>query len=236
VIRALSENQGLIDFGLVPRALLGLLALLCGNGYIVGINQVRKRTSRRERKGRPQTVSPLRCAWILTLASPRACQQIYDISIDKVNKPFLPVASGEMTVKFAWIAVRAVTALARAPPSPARRTSQRAKPAPSCSQVLALAVGGASIVATNFGQLITARSSHAHAQSPTRTPTPAVRFLPRLTPSGARAGAIRVWPVSGHALQRASFPPEGARKTACASRQCADGSASCRSASRCRHS
>ena len=41
VIRALSENPALIDFGLVPRALLGLLALLCGNGYIVGINQVR---------------------------------------------------------------------------------------------------------------------------------------------------------------------------------------------------
>ena len=45
VIRALSENPALIDFGLVPRALLGLLALLCGNGYIVGINQVR--TARR---------------------------------------------------------------------------------------------------------------------------------------------------------------------------------------------
>ena len=42
VIRALSENPALIDFGLVPRALLGLLALLCGNGYIVGINQVRR--------------------------------------------------------------------------------------------------------------------------------------------------------------------------------------------------
>ena len=32
--------------------------------------------------------------------------QIYDISIDKINKPFLPVASGEMSLKFAWIAVR----------------------------------------------------------------------------------------------------------------------------------
>ena len=32
--------------------------------------------------------------------------QIYDISIDKVNKPFLPVASGEMSVQFAWVAVR----------------------------------------------------------------------------------------------------------------------------------
>jgi homogentisate solanesyltransferase len=33
-------------------------------------------------------------------------RQIYDISIDKVNKPFLPVASGEMSVQFAWVAVR----------------------------------------------------------------------------------------------------------------------------------
>jgi 4-hydroxybenzoate polyprenyltransferase len=38
---------------------MGLLALLCGNGYIVGINQ------------------------------------IYDVDIDAVNKPFLPVAAGE---------------------------------------------------------------------------------------------------------------------------------------------
>ena len=41
VFRALSENPGAIDFSLVPRAILGLVALLCGNGYIVGINQVR---------------------------------------------------------------------------------------------------------------------------------------------------------------------------------------------------
>ena len=48
-----------IDWGLLPRALLGVLCLLCGNGYIVGINQ------------------------------------IYDVDIDTVNKPFLPVAAGE---------------------------------------------------------------------------------------------------------------------------------------------
>lgn len=47
-----------IDWGLLPRALLGVLALLCGNGYIVGINQ------------------------------------IYDVDIDTVNKPFLPIAAG----------------------------------------------------------------------------------------------------------------------------------------------
>ena len=79
----------MISMHLVPRALLGLLALLMGNGYIVGINQ------------------------------------IYDVDIDKVNKPFLPVASGELSVFAAW-AFCAVTAL-----------------------------GGAAIVATNFGALIT---------------------------------------------------------------------------------
>jgi hypothetical protein len=49
VIRALSANPELVDFALVPRALLGLLALLCGNGYIVGINQARRSAAQRER-------------------------------------------------------------------------------------------------------------------------------------------------------------------------------------------
>jgi homogentisate solanesyltransferase len=53
----------------VPRAVIGCLALLLGNVFIVGINQ------------------------------------IYDQSIDKVNKPFLPVASGEMSTRTAWVAV-----------------------------------------------------------------------------------------------------------------------------------
>ena len=57
----------LIDWALLPRALLGVLALLCGNGYIVGINQ------------------------------------IYDVEIDAINKPFLPVASGELSKAAAWI-------------------------------------------------------------------------------------------------------------------------------------
>ena len=47
-----------LDWGQLPRALLGVLALLCGNGFIVGINQV------------------------------------YDVDIDTVNKPFLPIAAG----------------------------------------------------------------------------------------------------------------------------------------------
>lgn len=35
----------LIDWGLLPRAALGVLALVCGNGFIVGINQVRHRSA-----------------------------------------------------------------------------------------------------------------------------------------------------------------------------------------------
>jgi len=54
---------------LLPRAFLGMLALLLGNAFIVGINQ------------------------------------IFDEDIDKLNKPFLPVASGEMSKKFAWTTV-----------------------------------------------------------------------------------------------------------------------------------
>ena len=66
-IRALIESPGAINWMLVPRALLGVLCLLCGNGFIVGINQ------------------------------------IYDTSIDKMNKPFLPVASGEISKNMAWL-------------------------------------------------------------------------------------------------------------------------------------
>ena len=56
--RALLESPQLVDWTLLPKAIIGVVALLCGNGYIVGINQ------------------------------------IYDVDIDIVNKPFLPIASG----------------------------------------------------------------------------------------------------------------------------------------------
>jgi len=88
--RALLETPALIDWGLLPKALMGLLALLCGNGYIVGINQ------------------------------------IYDVDIDKVNKPFLPVAAGELSPGLAWVLC------------------------------MLLATCGAAIVALNFGSLISA--------------------------------------------------------------------------------
>lgn len=54
---------------MLPKAFIGMIALLMGNAFIVGINQ------------------------------------IYDVQIDKMNKPFLPVASGEMSKKFAWVCV-----------------------------------------------------------------------------------------------------------------------------------
>lgn len=89
VTRALLENPSLINWLLLPKALRGLLALLCGNGFIVGINQ------------------------------------IYDHGIDKVNKPFLPIAAGDLSVPAAW------------------------------ALVAGLATLGIGIVATNFGPLIT---------------------------------------------------------------------------------
>uniref|UniRef100_A0ACD5TEF0 Uncharacterized protein n=1 Tax=Avena sativa TaxID=4498 RepID=A0ACD5TEF0_AVESA len=89
VARALIENPQLIDWRLVFKALYGLVALICGNGYIVGINQ------------------------------------IYDIGIDKVNKPYLPIAAGDLSVQSAWLLV------------------------------VAFAVVGFSIVVSNFGSFIT---------------------------------------------------------------------------------
>lgn len=90
VTRALIENPNLIRWSLLLKALSGLLALICGNGYIVGINQ------------------------------------IYDIGIDKVNKPYLPIAAGDLSVKSAWFLV------------------------------LFLAVAGVLIVGVNFGPFISA--------------------------------------------------------------------------------
>lgn len=89
VARALIENPNLIRWSLVLKAVSGLVALICGNGYIVGINQ------------------------------------IYDIGIDKVNKPYLPIAAGDLSVGSAWVLV------------------------------LIFAVTGFSIVASNFGSFIT---------------------------------------------------------------------------------
>ncbi|PKI32808.1 hypothetical protein CRG98_046801 [Punica granatum] len=69
VARALIENSHLIKWSLLFKAFSGLFALICGNGYIVGINQ------------------------------------IYDIGIDRVNKPYLPVAAGDLSIQTAWLLV-----------------------------------------------------------------------------------------------------------------------------------
>ncbi|KAJ8527543.1 hypothetical protein K7X08_014994 [Anisodus acutangulus] len=89
VTRVLIENPYLIRRSLVLKAFSGLIALICGNGYIVGINQ------------------------------------IYDIGIDKVNKPYLPIAAGDLSVQSAWFLV------------------------------LLFAVAGLLIVGMNFGPFIT---------------------------------------------------------------------------------
>ena len=77
VTRALIENPDKITLKLLPRALIGLFALLCGNAYIVGINQ------------------------------------IYDVKIDEVNKPFLPIAAKLMTSNRAWQLITACIVLGK---------------------------------------------------------------------------------------------------------------------------
>ena len=71
--RALLDTPGAVasaQWGrLLPRAVIGMVALLLGNAFIVGINQ------------------------------------IFDKDIDVLNKPFLPVASGEMSERVAWLTV-----------------------------------------------------------------------------------------------------------------------------------
>jgi homogentisate solanesyltransferase len=69
--RALVEQPAYVSMipPLLPRALLGVLALLLGNLFIVGINQ------------------------------------IYDVEIDVINKPFLPIAAGRLSPRAAWAVV-----------------------------------------------------------------------------------------------------------------------------------
>ena len=69
--RALIESPAFLPLlpALLPRAMLGVLALLLGNLFIVGINQ------------------------------------IYDVDIDVVNKPYLPIAAGRLSPRAAWAIV-----------------------------------------------------------------------------------------------------------------------------------
>ena len=68
------ENPSKISLQLIPKAVIGLVALLCGNAYIVGINQ------------------------------------IYDVKIDEINKPNLPIAAKLLSSKNAWVIVMACLA------------------------------------------------------------------------------------------------------------------------------
>jgi len=69
--RALIETPQFIGMipALLPKAMLGVLSLLLGNLFIVGINQ------------------------------------IYDVEIDQINKPFLPIAAGRLSPRAAWALV-----------------------------------------------------------------------------------------------------------------------------------
>ena len=74
VVKAIGDAGGLAkcwQWGLLPRALAGLVALLCGNAFIVGINQ------------------------------------LYDVDVDQINKPFLPIAAGELSPKRAKLILTA---------------------------------------------------------------------------------------------------------------------------------
>ncbi|KAJ1446768.1 tocopherol polyprenyltransferase-like protein [Pelagophyceae sp. CCMP2097] len=75
VCRALRDAPGGIEaafrWDLIPSAGLGAVALLCGNAFIVGINQ------------------------------------IYDVDVDRVNKPFLPIASGALSLRTAKVLLAA---------------------------------------------------------------------------------------------------------------------------------
>ena len=70
VARALRDAGGIRRawrLDLLPTAALGAVALLCGNFFIVGINQ------------------------------------LYDVDVDKMNKPFLPIAAGDLSPRRAKI-------------------------------------------------------------------------------------------------------------------------------------
>jgi homogentisate phytyltransferase / homogentisate geranylgeranyltransferase len=69
-------NIGAINFSNLTGLLIALLACLCGNVYIVGLNQ------------------------------------IFDVDIDKINKPYLPLASGELSASQANSIVMSLGALA----------------------------------------------------------------------------------------------------------------------------
>ncbi|PNY10929.1 homogentisate phytyltransferase chloroplastic-like [Trifolium pratense] len=96
VSRALIENSNLIKWSLLLKAFSGLFALICGNGYIVGINQIYdisidKDPSNPEFGRKRVQLNPLK---------PRASAPEL-----VVNKPYLPIAAGDLSVQSAWFLV-----------------------------------------------------------------------------------------------------------------------------------
>ncbi|VAH09952.1 unnamed protein product [Triticum turgidum subsp. durum] len=122
VARALLENPQLIDWRLVFKALYGLVALICGNGYIVGINQIYDIGIDKCR----YKVLPFKVTYDESPANVSAIPVISKfMPLNRVNKPYLPIAAGDLSVQSAWLLV------------------------------VAFAVVGFSIVVSNFGPFIT---------------------------------------------------------------------------------
>lgn len=84
VIRALLENPTKLSFNLVPRALIGLVALLCGNAYIVGINQIYD-----------VKIDEVKLDSFLRTFT-------HCFYFEQINKPFLPIASKLLSESNAW--------------------------------------------------------------------------------------------------------------------------------------
>ena len=110
--RALVESPSFLPMipALLPKAILGVLALLLGNLFIVGINQiydVRPACSTRalptcQHAPRPPPCPARPGASALPWAHLTVTSQV---EIDQINKPFLPVAAGRISPKMAWALV-----------------------------------------------------------------------------------------------------------------------------------
>ncbi|CAI5946784.1 unnamed protein product [Closterium sp. NIES-65] len=155
VARALLESPQAIDWGLMPRALRGLLALLCGNGYIVGINQIYDTDiDRCELAVKAQGGDEGRgTGGGLLCRHERVRQPPYPVPPPSVPPPSVPPPS---------VPPPSVPPPSVPPPSKGEQAvpasgSGRALPNPRGSPVTAalLSAGGLAIVALNFGRLIT---------------------------------------------------------------------------------
>ena len=93
-------------------ARFGSLCVLTPMGTLLGTTAIVSKIL----MGNPETISvhrcPVRCwgSWLALGNGYIVGISHYDVDIDKVNKPFLPVASGELSVFAAW-AFCAITAL-----------------------------------------------------------------------------------------------------------------------------